>query len=246
MDIRGERPRQLAGLFEAIEYGDEARLIDLLTSEPGLARAAEARHRKTALHTAAEHDRDAMVALLLDAGADLEAETSWGMTPLQWAANMGSVRAGQALLGRGAQVNLWCVAGLGMRDELDRFWTASGRLTPSAAQKIYEQTAAGEFVARMPDENDPAVVSAAFYIACRNGHTAIARILLARGAAVDFKGFFGGTALHWSAGNGHRETVEFLLASHARTDLRDDQFHGTPASWALEFGHAEIAALLQR
>jgi ankyrin repeat protein len=234
----------LASLFEAIEYGDEPRLVDLLASEPDLARA-EARHRKTALHMAAEHDRDAMVTRLLDAGADIEAETSWGMTPLQWAANMGSVRAGQVLLSRGAELNLWCVAGLGMLDELDRFWNASGALRPAAAQKIYEQTASGEYVARLPDENDPVVVSGAFYIACRNGHTAVAQILLARGAEVDYKGFFGGTALHWAAGNGHRETVEFLLASRARADLRDDQFHGTPASWALEFGHPEIAALLQ-
>jgi hypothetical protein len=47
------------------------------------------------------------------------------------------------------------------------------------------------------------------------------------------------------AGNGHRETVGFLLESGARTDLKDDQFHGTPASWAVEFSHPAIAALLR-
>ena len=132
-----------------------------------------------------------------------------------------------------------------MRDQLDRFWDASGSLKPGAVQKRYEQTASGEYVAHVPDEHDPVVVSSAFYIACRNGHTAVAQILLDRGAVVDFKGFFGGTALHWAALNGHRETVEFLLAHRARTDLRDDQFHATPASWALEFGHNDLAALLQ-
>ena len=135
-------PGALTSLCEAIEFGDEPRLIDLLASEPDLA-LAEGAHRKTALHFAAEHDRASMVARLLDSGAAIEAETSWGMTPLQWAANMGSVRAGQVLLDRGAGFNLWCAAGLGMRDQLDRFWDASGSLKPGAVQKRYEQTAIG-------------------------------------------------------------------------------------------------------
>jgi ankyrin repeat protein len=232
----------ITSLLEAIEYGDESRVADLLSASPELALEAD-RNGKTPLHAAAEHDREAIARRLLDAGADIEAETAWGMTPLQWAANMGSVRTGALLMARGAALNLWSAAGLGLSDRLDAFWDAAGHLTPGARQKGYAQTRAG-YVPQPPPEDDSAEVSKAFYIACRNGHTAVARWLLNRGADVNVRGFFGGTALHWAAGNGHRETVELLLASGARMDLKDDQFHGTPASWAQEFGHETIAALL--
>jgi ankyrin repeat protein len=234
----------LSGFFEAIEYGDEARVAELLMSSPELVRATD-RHLKTPLHVAAEHDREAISRRLLEAGADVEAETSWAMTPLQWAANLGSRRAGRVLIAHGAAVNLWSAAGLGLLDHLDAFWDAAGHLTPDAGQKGYRQTATGEYVAQSPPSDELATVSDAFYVACRNGHTAVARTLLARGADVNVRGFFGGTALHWAAGNGHHDTVAFLLASGARTDLKDDQFHGTPASWAVEFSHPAIAALLQ-
>jgi hypothetical protein len=42
------------------------------------------------------------------------------------------------------------------------------------------------------------VVSDAFYGACRNGHTAVAKLLLERGADVNAKGVLGGTGLHWT------------------------------------------------
>jgi ankyrin repeat protein len=78
-------------LFEAIQHGDEARVVQSLTDSPDLVWAAD-RHLKTALHVAAEHDQDRLAALLVDAGADLEAKTSGGMTPLQLAAAKGSTK----------------------------------------------------------------------------------------------------------------------------------------------------------
>jgi ankyrin repeat protein len=68
---------------------------------------------------------------------------------------------------------------------------------------------------------------------------------LGQGANVDACGFFGGTALHWAALNGHGGTVEFLKQSGARLDLRDEQFQSTPAEWAKEGGHDELAARLK-
>ena len=231
-------------LFEAIEYGDEPRVVHAITEAPDLVWAAD-RHLKTPLHVAAEHDRDRIAALLLDGGADLEAETVWGMTPLQWAANMGSGQVGRLLIARGARLNLWSAAGLGLLDAIPAFFDASDKVRPGAAQQRYEQTAAG-FVKRPPTDDDRDAISDAFYIACRNGHTDVARWFLARGADVHFRGFFGGTALHWAAINGHRETVAFLLAAGARTDLKDDEFKNTPAGWAREFHHDDIAAMIER
>ena len=107
-----------------------------------------------------EDDHPEVAELLLDAGAELEAWTSWGATPLEWAGVLGSRRTGDALLARGARLTLASAAGLGLIDELPRL------AGPGAA------------------------VSAAFVLACRNGHTDAARFLLGRGAGVDARGFF--------------------------------------------------------
>jgi ankyrin repeat protein len=90
------------------------------------------------------------------------------------------------------------------------------------------------------------VISDAFYAACRNGHTAVAALLLDRGANVNAKGVFGGTALHWAAINGHKETVAFLVTHGADLTIRDAKFHSTPEGWASEGRHHELRELLHR
>jgi ankyrin repeat protein len=127
---------------------------------------------------------------------------------------------------------------------VEGFWNQQGELRPEAFKPEFRQQADGSWLPDPADLDEQRLISDSFYIACRNGHTEVARFLLGRGAEVDFRGFFGGTALHWAAGNGHRETVEFLLAAGARTDLGDEKFQATPRGWALHSGHGEIAELL--
>jgi ankyrin repeat protein len=90
------------------------------------------------------------------------------------------------------------------------------------------------------------VVSTALYAAARNGHTGVVEYLLDHGAAIDTRGFFGGTGLHWAAINGHRNTVELLIARGASRSLRDEHFDSTPEEWAIEGGHTELATLLRQ
>jgi ankyrin repeat protein len=71
-------------------------------------------------------------------------------------------------------------------------------------------------------------------------------LLLERGADVNAKGVFGGTALHWAAINGHKDTVEFLVANGADRTIRDARFDSTPEGWAAEGQHNEIRELLHR
>jgi ankyrin repeat protein len=91
---------------------------------------------------------------------------------------------------------------------------------------------------------DPETVDDAFVLACRNGHTDVARVLLARGADVDARGFFAATGLHWAAINGHEETVRFLLAAGADPALRDEEFGSDALGWAREGGHGPAVAAL--
>jgi uncharacterized protein len=202
-------------------------------------------HHKTALHLAAETDQLETAQLLLDAGADIEALTSWGATALDWAAVMGSARVGDLLLARGASgLTLIVAAGLG------KFETVKGIIASSADLSAHRRRGAPE----SPDDHWPAdsahilgdVISDAMFAAARNGHTEVVEYLLDHGANVDAKGVFGATGLHWAAINGHRKTVDLLIARGADLAIRDERFDSTPEGWANEGGHIDLADLLRR
>jgi ankyrin repeat protein len=199
--------------LDAAKDGDVDTVRELLAADPALVGAVDV-HRKTPLHLAAEHDHPEIAELLIAAGAELEAWTTWGATPLEWAGVLGSRRAGDVLLAHGARLTLASAAGLGLMDALPRLY------------------------------RDDGAVSAAFVLACRNGHTDAARFLLDRGADVDARGFFGATGLHWAAHNGHADTVTFLLDQGADPALRDSQFDSDALGWAREGGHEPVVALL--
>ena len=198
---------------------------------------------KTGLHLAAETDHVEAAQMLLDSGADIEAKTSWGATALDWAATMGSVGVADLLLARGASgFTLVVAAGLGKLDEVKSIVASGVDLNAHRRRGAPES----------PNDDWPAdsahilhdVLSDAMYAAARNGHTQVVEYLLDQGTAIDAKGVFGATALHWAAINGHRDAVELLVTRGASLDIRDARFNSTPAGWARERGHIELATLL--
>ncbi|MGO9009355.1 MAG: ankyrin repeat domain-containing protein [Bryobacteraceae bacterium] len=233
-----------AAILQAAGDGDVAVVRRLLSDDPRLVRASDD-HLKTPLHWAAEHDRQDVAETLLQAGADLEATTSWGATPLDWAATMGSTKVADLLLARGAKgMDFVAAASLGKLDLVREFLDSGAPLASLARRGVPTE----------PDDHwvaDSAlmkgdVISHAFYAACRNGHTAVAALLLERAANVNAKGVFGGTGLHWAAINGHTDTVAFLVAHGADLTIRDAKFDSTPEGWAAEGQHDEIRELLHR
>ena len=228
--------------LEAVKCGDTSAVADLLRHRPELARFA-GEHDKTGLHWAAETDQADVARLLLNAGADMEAKASWGATPLDWAATMGSGRVADLLLSRSASgLTLVAAAALGKLEAVQAMVESGAILS---AQR--RRGAPGS-----PDDEWPAdsahmqgdVVSDAMYSAARNGHAPVVAYLLDRGAKIDAKGFFGATGLHWAAMNGHQNTVDLLLARGASLTIRDARFNATPEGWAKEGGHVEIAEAL--
>lgn len=202
-------------------------------------------YRKSALHLAAETDQVETAQLLIDSGADIEALTAWGATPLEWAAVMGSSRVADLLLARGASgLTLIVAAGLGKLE------TVKSIIASGADLSAHRRRGAPE----TPDDHWPVdsahiqgdVLSDALFAAARNGHTEVVEYLLDEGAQVDAKGVFGGTGLHWAAINGHRKTVELLVERGASLTIRDERFDSTPEGWANEGGHTDLVAVLMR
>ena len=233
-------------ILEAAQHGDVAKVSRLLRADPALVNAKGA-YDKRPLHWAAEKNHRELAELLIANGADINAEVTWGMTPLQWAANMGSRDVADVLLAHGArpQLNMWCAAGLGMLDVVQSFWTSPTTLKPGAGQTRSRDLGNGRWGKTPPPESYRELVSDAFYIASRNGHVAVARFLLEKGADINCRGFFGAPSLHWAAINGHKAMVEFLIERGADLHLRDSEFHSTPLGWALEGKQTAIAKLLQ-
>jgi protein-S-isoprenylcysteine O-methyltransferase Ste14 len=209
-----------AAFCTAATAGDHESVATMLAAAPELVHAAGG-HDKTALHLAAEKDHIEVARVLLDAGADLEAKTSWGATPLAWAAVMGSGRVADELMARGATgYTIEVAAALGHADFVG-YMTAKGGLS------------------------DHRVRDAAFHAAARNGHPALVAFLLDCRADVDARGFFDAPAVHWAAHNGHADTVRLLIARGADPMLKDTRFDATAAAWAEENGHTAIAEALR-
>lgn len=123
-------------------------------------------HTETPLHWAASSDDVEVLDLLLDHGADIDADGGVvdDGTPLADAVAFGQWRAAQRLLQRGARPNLWQAAALGLLEEVDRHLKADA--------------------APPPDD-----VTVAFWCACHGGQRRTAQYLLARGAEPNWVGF---------------------------------------------------------
>ncbi|RYO80668.1 hypothetical protein DL762_007533 [Monosporascus cannonballus] len=80
--------------------------------------------------------------------------------------------------------------------------------------------------------------------AAENGHEAVVKLLLERGA--DFKladNIYGETLLLWAARNGHEAVVKLLLETGA--DFKSGGAFGqAPLSWATQYGHEVVVQLL--
>jgi hypothetical protein len=80
--------------------------------------------------------------------------------------------------------------------------------------------------------------------AAENGHEAVVKLLLEKGADLESKDNNGRTPLSWAAENGHEAVVKLLLEKGADLESKDEYNGQTPLSWAAENGHEAVVKLL--
>ncbi|MDF2714215.1 MAG: ankyrin repeat-containing protein [Paenibacillus sp.] len=150
-------------------------------------------HTETPLHWAASCDDVEVLEVLLDAGAEMEADGAViaGGTALDDAAAFGQWRAARRLVERGARTKLWHAAALGLSDRVESFF--AGGTTP------------------VPEE-----ITAAFWQACHGGQQRTAEYLLEKGADIEWIGYGGMTALDIAYRGNADGLVEWLRGRGAR------------------------------
>jgi hypothetical protein len=151
-------------------------------------------HRETPLHWAASSDDVEALDALLDAGADIDAAGAviGGGTPLDDAVAFGQWATARRLAQRGARVNLWNAAALGL---IDRVRAACDAPAPPARDELTN----------------------AFWCACHGGQRTTAEELLHRGADRDWVGHDGLTPLDAARRSEAGDLADWLVAQGART-----------------------------
>jgi ankyrin repeat protein len=232
---------QTAQFFEAIRHHDVERVRGLLEDRAGLA-STKTPAGQTPLHVAAEANSGAIVELLLAHGADpVTRYGSSAHTALSWAVTTSAFAAAEALVRGGVEPDLFSAAGMGAVPIVKSFFDEEGALRPGASQTGSSRFAADGQRLPAPPSDPREIVSDALCFASRNGQSAVVRFLLTRRPILDFRGFIGGTALHWAYYGASRAVIAMLLEAGADPTLRDAEYRCTPrafgicvaASWGL-------------
>jgi ankyrin repeat protein len=185
----------------------------------------------TPLHVASSGGRFAIVQVLLNHGADVNARQR-GWTPLHLATWMGHPKVAQLLLEHGADVDFKYPCGetaLRLLSERD------GNL--EVAQVLLEHGA------------NPNVRCISGWdsldMALQRGYQGLAQLLLERGADPNIQGDDGQTPLHMSSKCGCPMVAQVLLELGVDVNSRDNQGR-TPLHVALENGNEQVAQILSQ
>lgn len=187
----------------------------------------------TPLLCAAEENRPALVELLIEKGADRKkGYEGSGHSALSWALTCWSMEAAQKLVELGEVPDLFCSAGLGLVDELQKFWPG-GQLVAHPSQMGSSRKGSDGQRLLCPPPNPRDQVSDALYIACRTGQTEAARFLLDHGADPDWRGYAGASCLAWADFSGKSDLIDLLEKGGASNEVRDQEFGVRPREFGL-------------
>jgi hypothetical protein len=179
----------------------------------------------TPLHAACERvDNEPMVGLLCGLGADVQATTDSGFTPLHIAATVGNSAALRVLLEKGA--------------DSERLATHRITALTIAAQHNHAEAVAVLASSGANVNHTAEGGVAALHLAAIEGHTDVLHALAAAGADLEIETNSGITAMEFGALQGHIAIVQALCACGAA--------HSTARELAEEHGHREVATWLAK
>ena len=215
---------------DAAERQDWKALQELVTTQADL--GGPQPDGATALHWATHWDNLAAVDLLLGAGADPDARTDLGLSPLFLAAENGSADVAARLLAAGADA----AAALPAEGETVLMRAAHSG-SADIAQRLLE--AGARVNARTTKSGQSALMWAV-----SEGHADVVRLLVAASADVHAVSAGHYTPLLFASRAGNAPIAEMLIAAGARVDRVD----GGPAPLvvAIDHGRVELARFLLR
>ncbi len=212
------------------------------------------------LHLASSRGLSQIVEFLLQLGADLNARTTLGVTPLGLAMSKHDERTVRILREHGAPFDLSAVVLSGDIPTITEVLRESTADAQQLAGLLFVAIRAGaeeilELLLRSgadPNTRFPQLLrevpsqTAPLHLAAARGATGCASLLLAAGADANaVTDDSTPSPLHLAAGEGHKATVSLLLKHNADRHIRDRYFDATPAQWAEFGGHTDLALLLQ-
>ncbi|MEJ8566561.1 ankyrin repeat domain-containing protein [Elongatibacter sediminis] len=249
-------------LFALISASDVAGLEAALQSGVDPDQRQSEGLEATPLMWATGMDDPQLVALLIEAGATVDARDNLGDPAINWAAYYGNLPAIELLLAAGADTHLTghgnaveIVMRRGHQDALHVLLAHRGELPDrSAAEVALADALDGGNVAALDalvDEVDlPAMRDFAgrpvIQVAARAGATPAIEWLAARGYGIDTADAIGFTALFEAAREGHAETVSALIDAGAdiHRAARPNGLSLTPLHLAAIGDHADVMSVL--
>jgi len=249
-------------IHQAAADGDAAAVRTLLAQDASLANSRDDREC-TPLHHAAAAGHTELVALLADAGADIDAQNRSGETPLHWAAIRNRQAVVELLIGRGAETEL--------REDYGRtplLWVARETGNTEVAAALIAGGA--DVNARDRGQNTPLdlaawrgfqelidlLIDAGAHVptsgpraqtllgfAAEKGLARLFDILAAGEVDLTVRNDNGGTLLHSASAGGVKGIVESLL--ELGLDVNEaDRYGRSPLHYAAEDGHPDVAEAL--
>ena len=255
-------------IFPAVLSDDPAQVAAVIKADPNVVKATDDLTKATPLINACElrdwaKNRNKIIAILLDNGADPNAKNFIGDTALHHAASAGNIEAVKLLLAAGADSKAANDEGEtplknAARDghiEIAELLLAGGAKikdkTASGCGPLYEAAKEGnkQIAVKLIDAGAEVDQTCGSYsrtpldVACAQGHLEVIKVLVAHGADINYQDGEGFNALHHAAFWDRRKEAAFLLVRGADKNAIDIRGR-TPLHQAAKEGHRIMAELL--